>query len=59
MAQTNEQETTDQVVQETRRIKEILAESMDFDIDRILEDARRKQQDSGRTVLPAAHRDGG
>ena len=51
MAQRNEKETTDEVVQETRRIKEVLAESMDFDIDRILEDARRKQKESGRKVL--------
>jgi hypothetical protein len=51
MAQLNEQETTDEVVQETRRIKQILAESMDFDIDRILEDARQKQKESGRKVL--------
>lgn len=51
MAQLNEKETTDEVVQETRRIKEVLAESMDFDIDRILEDARQKQKESGRRVL--------
>ena len=51
MAQLNEKETTDEVVQETRRIKEVLAESMDFDIDRILEDARQKQKESGRKVL--------
>jgi len=51
-------ETTDEVVQETRRIKEVLAESMDFDIDRILEDARRKQKESGREVLsPPARQD--
>ena len=51
MAQLNEKETTDEVVQETRRIKEVLAESMDFDIDRILKDARQKQKESGRKVL--------
>ena len=51
MAQLNEKETTDEVVQETRRIKEVLAESMDFDIDRILEDARQKQKESDRKVL--------
>jgi hypothetical protein len=38
MAQMNEKETTDEVIQETRRIKEALAASMDFDIDRILDD---------------------
>ena len=51
MAQIDEKETTDEVVQETRRIKEVLAKSMDFDIDRILEDARQKQKASGRKVL--------
>lgn len=43
--------TTDEVIQETRRIKEELARSMDFDIDRILDDARKKQNESGRTIL--------
>jgi len=52
MAQMNERETTDEVIQETRRIKEALAESMDFDMDRILEDARLKQKESGRKILP-------
>lgn len=51
MAQLKKKETTDEVVQEIRRIKEVLAESMDFDIDRILEDARQKQKESGRKVL--------
>ena len=52
MAQINEKETTDEIVRETRRIKEALGESMDFDIDRILEDSRGKQKESGRKVLP-------
>ena len=51
MAQLNEKETRDEVVEETRRIKEVLAQSMDFDVDRILEDARQKQKESGRKVL--------
>jgi hypothetical protein len=51
MARIDNQETTDEVVQEIRRIKEALAKSMDFDIDRILEDARQKQKESRRTVL--------
>ena len=42
---------TDEIILETRRIKEALAESMDFDLDRILEDARQKQKKSGRIVL--------
>ena len=51
MAQLKEKETTDEVIKEIRRTKEILAESMDFDIGRILEDARQKQKESGRKIL--------
>ena len=51
MGHINERETTDEVIRETRRIKEALAESMEFDVDRILEDARKKQKTSGRTIL--------
>ena len=47
----NDKETTDEVLQETRRIKEALAKSMDFDLDRILKDARRRQRKSGRIIL--------
>ena len=47
----DEKETTDEIIQETRRIKEALAKSMDFDLDRILEDARQRQGKSGRVVL--------
>ncbi len=47
----NEKETTDEIIQETRRIKEALAKAMDFDLDRILEDARQRQEKSGRIVL--------
>lgn len=58
MAQTDDRETTDEVLQEMRRIKEALAASMDFDVDRILEDARQKQKKSGREVLsPPARQD--
>ena len=42
---------TDAIILETRRVKEALAESMDFDLDRILKDARQKQDKSGRVVL--------
>jgi hypothetical protein len=52
MSMVNEKETTDEVVEEVRRIKEKLAKSFDFDVDRILEDARRRQKQSRRTVLP-------
>ena len=47
----DDKETTDEIIQETRRIKEALAKSMDFDLDRILEDARQRQGKSGRIVL--------
>jgi hypothetical protein len=58
MAQIEEKETTDEIIREIRRIKEVLAESLDFDIDRILEDARQKQKESGRKVLsPPARQD--
>ena len=51
MKHTKETETTDEVVQETRKIKEDLAKSMDFNIDRILKDATRKQKEGGRKLL--------
>jgi hypothetical protein len=52
MSQMIEKETEDEVLQETRRIKEALAKPMDFDVDRILEDARQKQRESGRRIMP-------
>jgi hypothetical protein len=51
MAQIKETETTDEVIQETRRIKEVLAASLGFDIDRILQEAKEKQKKTGRKVL--------
>ena len=58
MSQSKESTTTDEVIRETRRIKEALAQALDFDIDRILEDAREKQQKSGRIILnPPVHQD--
>lgn len=56
MAQIKQSTTTDEVIQEVRTIKENLARSMGFDIDRILDDAREKQKESGRTILsPPIH----
>ena len=43
--------TTDEVVQEMRKIKAQLAQAFDFDIDRILADAREKQRKSGRQIV--------
>ena len=51
-------ETTDEVIREVRRIKENLAKSLDFDVDRILDDARRRQEEGGRKILPPPHREG-
>ena len=51
MAQIKETETIDEVIQETRRIKEMLAQSKNFDIDLSLKDARQKQKQSGRRIL--------
>lgn len=51
MEKTNKKETADEIIQETRRIKEALARSMGFDIDRVLEDARQKQERSDRKIL--------
>ena len=47
----NESTTTDEVTREVRKIKEQLAQVFDFDIDRILADAREKQRKSGRKIL--------
>ena len=57
MARMNDKEPTDEVVEQVRRIKAALAESMDFDIDRILEDARQRQKESRRPVVspPVRH----
>ena len=49
MKKINDKETTDEIILETRRIKEALAKSMDFDIDRILKDARLRKR--GRKIL--------
>lgn len=58
MTQIKETETTDEVIRETRRIKETLAASMSFDIDRILQDAKEKQKKTGRKILsPPIHKD--
>ena len=51
MAQMPKTTTTDEVILESRRIKAALAEAMDFDIDRILQDAKEKQYKRGRIIL--------
>ncbi len=59
MAPIDEKETNDVIIEEARRIKEVLAASMDFDVDRILQDARERQKHSGRQVLAPPIRQGG
>ena len=58
MRQMTKEQTTDEVIRETRRIKVALAKAMDFDIDRILKDAKQKPNKSARTILaPPVRRD--
>jgi hypothetical protein len=47
-----ELKTTDEVIANVRKIKESLAEPFDFDVHRILEDARMRQKHADREVLP-------
>lgn len=51
MAQIDDVQTTDEVVQEIRTIKETLARALNYDVHRILEDARKRQQTSGRKII--------
>ena len=59
MAVYEERESRDEVLHEVRRIKEELAKAMDFDLDRIFEDAKRKEKASGRKIIPAPVRKNG
>jgi hypothetical protein len=47
-----DKDSTDEIIQEVRRIKKALAKAADYDIDRIIRDAKRTQDESGRTVVP-------
>ena len=53
MATIEERETHDEVIREVRKIKDTLAQALDYDVRRILDDAREKQKSAGRTILPA------
>jgi hypothetical protein len=44
-------ETSDEVIVEIRRTKENLARKFDFDIDRIIDDARIKQDQSIKQII--------
>ncbi|HLA83378.1 MAG TPA: hypothetical protein VJL29_01175 [Thermoguttaceae bacterium] len=43
--------TTDDIVEQVRQVKAALAESVNFNIDRIVNDAKKKQAESHRTIL--------
>ena len=47
----SETDTTDEVIREIRRIKADLTESMGFDSDRILQDAKARLKNSGSKNL--------
>ena len=51
MSVLHEQTTADDVVASVRQVKQRLAEEMGYDVTRILEDARRKEQESGLSIL--------
>lgn len=53
MAQVDVQSTIDESLEETRRIKAELAAQFDFDVDRILGDARKRQVNVERKVIAA------
>jgi hypothetical protein len=46
----------DEVLHAVRATKERLAAAFDFDIHRIIQDARRRQSSDGRQVLPQPER---
>jgi hypothetical protein len=43
----------DPIVEEVRRIREANAARFNYDLDRIVEDARRRQEESGRKIIRA------
>ena len=52
MATLEETVTCDAVLKEVRHAKEELAKSFNYNIRQMLEDARAKQEKSGRRILP-------
>jgi polyhydroxyalkanoate synthesis regulator phasin len=51
MATLEETRTCDEVLKEARHAKEELAKSFNYDIRQMLEDARAKQEKSGRKIF--------
>jgi hypothetical protein len=45
-------QSRDGILEEVRRIKDDLARSMDYDVTRTLDEARRRQREGDRTVIP-------
>jgi hypothetical protein len=46
----NEDQTTDEVIQEMRTIKDTLARSLNYDVHRIVEDAHKRQSSSSKKI---------
>ena len=51
MAKVEGPTTRDEVIEEVRRIKRVLAERFHFDVEQIVQDARSRQDGSGRVIL--------
>ncbi len=47
-----DRDSTDEIIQEVRQTKIALAKAVGYDIDRIIRDAKRRQDESGRTIVP-------
>lgn len=58
MSMSKDKTSSDEVILQVREIKEQLSAAFDFDIDRILADARVRQTQSDRIVIPAPARGG-
>jgi hypothetical protein len=56
MAICQENPTVDEVLTSVRSVKERLAEEMQFDVARILADARKKQPASGHAIVSPPNR---
>lgn len=57
MALNENPESWDEVIRDVRKIKETLAQVHDFDVRRIMNEAKERQNKSGRTILPAPSRE--
>jgi len=55
----NEDTWLDPIVEEVRRIREAHAAKFDYDLDRIFEDLKRSEKESGREIVSFAGRKDG